>query len=471
MDDLLDYDGLGLGELTRKGEITPRELLEVVIRRVEGVNPKLNAVVLKFYDQGRKAADGLAAGTREETQSMSFYGVPYLIKDMFTECEGTPFSDGSRAVHGYVSKVDAEIVKRMKAGGVTIAGRTNAPEFGLVPCTEPILFGPTLNPWNPSLTPGGSSGGSAAAVAAGIVPMAGGNDGGGSIRVPASCCGVFGLKPTRARNPVGPLFGDLIGGAATEHALTRTVRDSAALLDLTSGPELGDPYFAPPKERPYLEETEREPKRLKIGLLVRLPLGWHDEPKIDPECERAARDAASLCEDLGHIVEEVNPQSLSHADLGKSFGTVFNAFAGHVVAYWERVLGKKITADQVEPLTWATYQSSLRKTCGDYLVVVEDVQRFSRKVAHWYSDNGFDVLMSPTMPLLPPPMGSFMPGGQVTPSSRRCRCLSSGPKKRPRSGSNSPAASVTKPPSSDWLPNWREQDPGAPGNLRFTAAR
>ena len=202
---------------------------------------------------------------------MWFAGVPFLLKDLTAECQGAPFHEGCRALKGYISKLDSELVRRQKAAGLIILGKTNAPEFGLLPTTEPLLYGPTKNPWDPRLTPGGSSGGSAAAVAARIVPMAHGNDGGGSIRVPASCCGLFGLKPTRARNPLGPLFGDMPSGLVHEHAVTRSVRDSAALLDATSGPAPGDPYWAPPKERPYLEDVKREPGRLEIGVLLEIP--------------------------------------------------------------------------------------------------------------------------------------------------------------------------------------------------------
>jgi amidase len=201
---------------------------------------------------------------------------------------------------------------RHKASGLIIVGKTNTPEFGCLPTTEPALYGPTVNPWNPGRTPGGSSGGSAAAVAAGIVPMAHGNDGGGSIRIPASCCGLFGLKPTRGRNPLGPLFGDIGSGIVHEHALTRTVRDSAALLDVTSGPALGDPYYAPHKERPFLEEAGREAEQLKIGFLTSIPEGWSPVTQLHPDCEDAVKDAAQLCESLGHMVKEIVPEQLSH---------------------------------------------------------------------------------------------------------------------------------------------------------------
>ena len=259
VDELIGYDAIALGELIRKGEISPVELLETTIQRIEKVNPNLNAVIHKMYDSARETAETWNSKIKAgEASKAIFSGVPFLLKDLIAEYKGAPFHEGSHAVKGYISKVDSELVRRQKAGGLIIVGKTNTPEFGCLPSMEYSCYGPTHTPWNPELTPGCSSGGSAAAVAAGIVPMAHGNDAGGSIRIPASCCGLFGLKPTRARNPLGPLFGDLGGGIVHEHAITRSVRDSAALLDVTSGPELGDPYAAPHKQRPFLEEVGHE---------------------------------------------------------------------------------------------------------------------------------------------------------------------------------------------------------------------
>jgi amidase len=409
-DDLVRFDAIGLGELIRKGELKSSELLEVTIRRIEDMNPKLNAVIHKLYDQAREIA--AACDTRTNltaTPQAVFYGVPFLLKDLIAEYAGAPFNEGSRAVRGYVSKLDSELVKRQKAAGLVVVGKTNTPEFGLLATTEPVLFGPSRNPWDVSRTTGGSSGGSAAAVAAGIVPMAHGNDGGGSIRVPASCCGLFGLKPTRGRNPVGPLFGDLGSGLAHEHAVTRTVRDSAALLDATSGPELGDPYWAPPKERPYLEEVGREPGRLKIGLLTGIPEGWQSESHVHLDCVTAAKDAGRLCESLGHIVEGIALEDLSHSTLSKSFGLMFSCFVARMVAYWEEELGKKLTQDELEPLTWVSYQAGLKRTGADYLGALEDCQRFSRKIAQWYEKGKYDAILSPTLTIPPPKIETIQP--------------------------------------------------------------
>jgi amidase len=402
------YDGMGLAELVRKGRVTSAELVECAIERIDRLNPQLNAVIHKVYEDARRVARGVSSSDAAcDTARAVFAGVPFLLKDLIAECRGMPFHEGSRAVKGYVSKTDSELVRRHKAAGLIIVGKTNTPEFGLLPTTEPVIYGPTVNPWNPSLTPGGSSGGSAAAVAARILPMAHGNDGGGSIRIPASCCGLFGLKPTRGRNPLGPFFGDMGSGIACEHAVTRTVRDSAALLDATSGPAPGDPYWAPPRERLYVEEVMREPGPLKIGVLVELPAGWHERNRLHPDCEKAVKDAARICEELGHKVEEVSPSELSYPELGAIFGAVFSCFVGHAIDYWQRELGRKIEQSDLEPITWLTYQAGLGRTGADYLVAVERLQRFSRKMALWYNEGHYDVLLSPTMSIPPTELGGF----------------------------------------------------------------
>ena len=401
-DELVGYDGIALGELVRKGEIKPSELLEAVISRIEQTNPKLNAVIHKMYDQARKKAkNGPAGGV--------FSGVPFLLKDLLAEYKGAPFEEGGRAVHGYISRIDTELVKKQKAAGLIIVGKTNTSEYGLLPTTEPELHGATANPWDTGLTPGGSSGGSAAAVAAGIVPMAHGSDGGGSIRVPTSCCGIFGLKPTRGRNTLGPLFGDIAAGLAQEHAVTRTVRDSAALLDATAGPDVGDPYYAPQQDRPYLEEVGLEPGNLKIGFLTSVPEGWHRETQIHPDCKKAVEDAARLCQNLGHTPVEIDPNELGNHKVAAAFGDVFSNYAGHAIRYWEKELDKKISEDQVESSTWLFYQRALKNTGIDHLVAIEEIQQFSRKIAQWYQKGNYDLLLSPTMRIPPPKLGASIP--------------------------------------------------------------
>jgi len=407
-DDLYTYDGIALGDLISRGEIEASELLEVVIARIEKINPEINAVIYKLYDRARADAKDLSRHRPAKRSNMDvFKGVPFLLKDLIAESTGTPFSEGSKAIGGYISRIDTELVKRIKNAGMIIAGKTNAAEFGLLPASETIFHGSTVNPWDSTLTPGGSSGGSAAAVAAGIVPMAHGNDGGGSIRIPASCCGLFGLKPTRGRNPIGPLFGDIGGGILHEHAVTRTVRDSAALLDITSGPDIGDPYCAPPKSRPFADEVGETVAPLKIGFLTTIPDGWNETTTIHPDCIEAVKDAAALCEDLGHHIQEIDADLLGFPDIPQKFGVLFACFVGQVVAYWERELGRKIGSDELEPTTWKMYQDGKNISGADYLVAVEELQRFSRKVAHWYHDNQFDLLLTPTMSIPPTPLGDF----------------------------------------------------------------
>jgi len=408
MDEMIGYDAIGLSDLIRQGEITPSELLETTIQRIEKINPELNAIIYKLYDQARTVADKLSSDNEGVKSSDSvFHGVPFLLKDLFAECKGAPFSEGSQAIQGYISKLDTELVKRHKACGLIVVGKTNTPEFGILTTTEPVLHGPTFNPWNPGLSPGGSSGGSAAAVAAGIVPMAHGNDGGGSIRIPASCCGLFGLKPTRGRNPLGPLFGDVGSGIVHEHALTRTVRDSATLLDQTAGPDLGAPYFAPPPKRPFHEEVGRDAGKLKIGFLSGIPDGWNEETNLHPDCLNAVQDAARLCETLGHHVEEVVPAKLGYPGIPEFFGNIFACYVGHAVAYWERELSRDIGQNELEPITWDSYQAGLKRTGAYYLIAVQEIQRFSRKIAHWYHEGQYDLLLSPTMRIPPPKLGAF----------------------------------------------------------------
>ena len=336
-DELIGYDGIALGRLIRKGEITPLELVEITIERIERVNPRLNAVIHKLYDRARIEAEKWSAEIRAGKQGKLFSPAsPSLLKDLIAEYEGTPFQEGSRAVRGYVSKQDTELVRRLRAGGLVIVGKTNTPEFGCLPTTEPLLHGPTHNPWNPDLTPGGSSGGAAAAVAAGIVPLAHGNDAGGSIRIPASCCGVFGLKPTRGRNPLGPSFFDLGGGLVHEHGLTRSVRDSAALLDLTSGPDLGDAYASPIKERPFLEEVGRVSRPFKIGFLTKVPEGWAFQTDLHPDCREALLDAVRICRGTG---AHRRRSPLRKTGLAEFFGGLWRPFHQSGRPY-QKILGE-----------------------------------------------------------------------------------------------------------------------------------
>jgi amidase len=386
-------DAVGQAELVRRGDVTTVELVESAIARIERCNPELNAVVTPLFDSALDAARAVPNGP--------LAGVPYLLKDLATEMRGTRFTEGSRFLRDNVSTYDSELVVRLRAAGLVVLGKTNTPEFGMVPACEPLLFGPTRNPWDVTRSTSGSSGGSAAAVAAGMVPAAHANDLGGSIRYPAAACGVFGLKPTRARNPQGPEYGDVVSGWAAEHAVTRTVRDSAALLDATAGAALGDPYCAPPHTAPFATEVGREPGRLHVAYSRHTP----DGALGHPDCVAAVESAATLCEQLGHDVVELPFDGLT-PDVGGAIGTVFNAATAWIVRYWARHVGREPEHDELEPITRAYYAAGRNVTAADYLLAIEDLQAFSRRVAAFLQS--FDVWLTPTMSTPPVALGEIV---------------------------------------------------------------
>jgi Asp-tRNA(Asn)/Glu-tRNA(Gln) amidotransferase A subunit family amidase len=392
VDALLDReDGLGLAELVRRREVSAKELLDAAIARVEALNPTLNAVVARLYDAARAAIEaGLPRGP--------FSGVPYLLKDIGALHAGAVTSAGSRAFADAVADHDSEITARLKRAGLVIFGKTNTPELGIATSTEPRLFGPTRNPWNLGYSAGGSSGGAAAAVASGMLPMAHASDGGGSIRIPASCCGLFGLKPTRARNPMGPDAGEGWSGASVAHAITRTVRDSAALLDATAGPDVGDPYWAPPPAGPFLAEVGRDPGPLRVALATTPWNGRH----VDAECAEAATAAARLCERLGHRVEEARPEidaeALAHAQRVVVAANVRSALDLRGAAR-----GRPITEEDVEPETWRRVLDAARFTAADYARSILVIHRAGRAVGRFFTRH--DVLITPTMACTPYPLG------------------------------------------------------------------
>ena len=320
-EELALLDATAQAELVRTGQVSAAELVVAAIERIEALNPVLNAVVTPVFERAAEQARAARAGP--------FGGVPYLVKDLACEMEDVRFTEGSRFLAGNVSAFDSELVLRLRRAGLVILGKTNTPEFGMAPAASRVLFGPTRNPWDTGRSTSGSSGGSAAAVASGMVPFAHGNDLGGSLRYPASACGLFGLKPTRARNPLGPEYGDVAAGGAVEHALTRSVRDSAALLDATSGPDLGDPYWAPPPARPFLAEVGADPGRLRIGFTTRTPEGDLGHP----DCVAAAEHAARLCSSLGHEVTETDWPGFT-PEVGAAIGTMLSAAAAWIMQYW-----------------------------------------------------------------------------------------------------------------------------------------
>ncbi len=385
------YDGLGLAELVRRREVSAAEMLEAAIGRVEAGNHAVNAVVCRLYDQARAAiAAGLPAGP--------FTGVPYLLKDLGAHYQGAVTSYGGVLFEDFAPDHDSEITRRLKRAGLVIFVKTNTPELGLASSTEPRLFGPTRNPWNLEHSAGGSSGGSAAAVAAGMVPMAHATDGGGSIRIPASACGLFGLKPTRARNPMGPDAGEGWGGASVGHAVTRTVRDSAALLDATSGPDLGDPYWAPPPARPFLDEVGRDAGRLRIAITT---TPWNGQP-VDPECAEAAQTAGRLCESLGHHVEEASPR-VDVGALGAATLVIIGANLRVALEARAAALGRELAPADVERITWIRALDGHNARAADYARAIGVMHRTGRAVAPFFGRH--DVLLTPTMCRPPHPIG------------------------------------------------------------------
>ncbi len=395
MEDLALLDATAQAELVRRQDAKPSELVDAAIGRIERLNPTLNAVVTPMFDEARKAAAGpLPDGP--------FSGVPFLLKDLGPSYAGVRMTLGSTFAKDLVPSEDSELTKRYKRAGLIVVGKANTPEFGLVPTTEPRLHGPTHNPWDRSRTPGGSSGGSAAAVAAGMVPAAHGNDGGGSIRIPASCCGLFGLKPTRARTPHGPAVGDVMSGLAIDHALTRSVRDSAALLDAAAGPDLGDPYWAPPPERPFLQEVGADPGPLRIAFTSQAPTGV----PIHADCVAAVKDAAALCADLGHDVYEASP-AIDGQLMSQAFIAVWAAGCAWGIDALARLTGRQPRADQFEPLTWGLYQMGRAVSAPDYLLAVSGLQQIARSVARFFVD--YDVWLTPTLGEPPVPIGLMDP--------------------------------------------------------------
>jgi amidase len=393
LDELAFLDATAQAEMVRRREVAALELVEAAIERIERLNPVLNAVVTPMYEQARAAAAG-------KLPKGPFTGVPFLLKDMIASYAGVRMTLGTSFLHDFVPNRDSELVVRLKRAGLIIIGKTNAPELGLLPTTEPRQFGPSRNPWDTNRTTGGSSGGSAVAVAAGMVPMAHANDGGGSIRIPASCCGLFGLKPTRARNPLGPAFGDIMNGLIVEHAVTRTVRDSAALLDATSGPDVGDPYWAPPAERPFLKEVGAAPGRLCIAFATKAATGV----PVHADCVNAVHDAAALCAELGHEVVEVAP-TVDAELVNRAFMTLWSAGCTATIEGAALTIGRMPTQDQFEPPTWAIYEMGRKQTASAYLLALTMLQAVSRKIAQFFVD--YDMWLTPTLAEPPLPLGAF----------------------------------------------------------------
>ncbi len=378
-----NYDAAGLAELVQKKEVTAAEIVESAIARLERLNPKINAVIHKMYEKARLAAEKI-------TGKEPFAGVPMLVKDISQEIKGEPITCGAKSLRDCLAEEDATFVKRARATGVVFLGITNVPEFALMGTTEPQYYGPTRNPWNSDYTPGGSSGGSAAAVAAGIVPIAGANDGGGSIRIPAAYCGLFGLKPSRGRMPAGPFSGRHWQGASVDHVLTRSVRDSALMLDLIKGYEAGAAFPPPPFDHNYLECVSQGPiNKLKIAFCLRSPIGT----EVHRECREAAIKAAQLLESLGHIVDE-KEAPVDGNKIAQSYMTLYFGEVAADIASLEEVLGRKARMNDVEPATWMLGLLGKVTSSEEWVLSIREWDTAAFEMEAFFED--YDLYMTPT---------------------------------------------------------------------------
>jgi amidase len=399
--DLATLDATAQAELVRTGEASSTELVEAAIERIEALNPELNAVIHRFFDEALETAAG-------ELPDGPFRGVPFLLKDLGPCFAGQPMHMGMKALKEADFRVpmDTYLAQRFRDAGFVTIGKTNTPELGILPTTEPDAYGATRNPWDTERSPGGSSGGSAAAVAAGMVPIAHANDGGGSIRIPAAACGLVGLKPTRQRITEGPFVGDNMSGLTGDLVVSRSVRDTARALDAVQGPAPGDPYVAPPPERSYGEEAGADPGPLRIGMTTTSLTDVEAEPAV----VEGTRDAAALLESLGHDVVEDGPGGFEALDPVETFLTRWMAGQGAVLRTLSRALGRELGPDDVEPLTWALAQEGERRSASQYLEAVAAHQTITRIIAAWY-EAGFDLLLTPTMGEAPVPLGTFDDSG------------------------------------------------------------
>jgi amidase len=402
-DGLAKLDAIAQAELVARGEITPLELVDAAIQRIQKLNPQLNAVITPLFEKARRQAKApdLPVGP--------FRGVPFLVKDVVCHTAGDPYHCGMRFLRdlGWREAEDTTLAQRFRAAGFVIVGKSNTPELAFSVTTEPLAYGPTRNPWDTSRTPSGSSGGAAAAVASGMVPVAHGNDMGGSIRTPASACGLVGLKPTRARATLGPNLGEFWWQLTHEHVLTRSVRDTAGVLDCTSGAEPGDPYSAPPPVRPFLEEVGRPPGRTRIGFRTRL-VGEEGEPH--PECQAAVHGAARLLESLGHSVEEASPPLLDQETAFEESGLVVVVSIARELDRWSARTGRTIQKSDVEPTTWFAAELGRSVTATEFVEATERLHQANRDLASWWEE-GFDLLVTPMVGEPTPPLGPLGPEG------------------------------------------------------------
>lgn len=442
LSDVWTLDATDQAALVRDGSVTPLELVNAAIDRIERHNPAINAVVHPMFERARDSAKGAIPDG-------PFRGVPFLLKDLAAEFDGEPMSEGSRFLDGYISDGDSALVTRFKAAGLLTLGKANTSEFGLLPTAEPALFGPARNPWNTDHMTGGSSGGSSAAVAAGLVPVAHANDGGGSIRIPAACCGLFGLKATRGRNSLAPHYGDIGNGIVHEHVVTRSVRDSATMLDATAGIVPGDPYAPSPPARPFADEVGADPGRLRIAFMTTSMNGCD----VHPDCVAAVSDVAQLCETLGHTVEQAEPD-VDWDSIAQLFSNMWAGQFGWAVEDWARRQKREPKPEYFEPWTWRMYEVAQKTSAAAYLLSVQDAQRVARIVGEFFEH--WDVLLTPTVAAPPLPVGSFIWNEETRRSARQAVAQFS---------SHTPLFNVTGQPAMNVPLTWNEA--GLPIGTQF----
>jgi len=387
-----ELDAVDLANLINDRQVTPAELLALAQELTELKNEALNAIVQTFWELADKQLNELTNGP--------FAGIPFLIKNLNQQVSGTVTTNSSKLFLNELSDQDTTLVSRYKSAGLAIFGKTNTPEFGLATTTEPQLHGPTKNPWNLLHSTGGSSGGAAAAVASGIVPMANASDGGGSIRIPASCCGLFGLKPTRGRVPIGPFAMEGWGGLSTSHAITKSVRDSALLLDFTQGPELGSPYHAPTTDSSFFETHAIEPGKCRIALCLET---FNGAP-YDPQVVEITKKAAKNLENLGHTIEETK-LSISPELVRSAHGIIAVSHIGSTVKKMAKKLNQVITEEHLEKVTWNNYLSAQEISGADYAGAIGDIHQMGRIVSEFFTD--FDLILSPSLACAPPRIGAL----------------------------------------------------------------
>lgn len=453
--DLAFLDAIAQAELVRTGQASPKELVAAAIERIEAMDGRLNAVVHRRYEQALAEASG-------ELPDGPFRGVPLLLKDLSGASKGDPLTFGSRVLKeaGYRSDHDSFLAAAFRRAGFVVVGRTNVPELGATVTTEPEAYGPCRNPWNTEHSTGGSSGGSAAAVAAGMVPVAHANDGGGSIRIPASACGLVGLKPTRGRVSLGPDYGEMWAGLAGEGVVTRTVRDTAGVLDTVAGPKPGDPYSAPPLRRPLAAEVGADPGRLRVGFLA--------EPAIrglpgHPECRAAVENTAALLGSLGHQVADDAPSALGDRAFAGNFGMIVSAHTAATIAGWEEQLGTPVAPEALEPDNRRMLEAGRAIGAADYLRAEHWLAGFTRRMAAWWTPAddggaGFDLLLTPTLNMPPPPLGWLRPDDAEEAARRLLRAFTFAPQ-----------ANVTGQPAISLPLHWSAD--GLPVGVQLTAAQ